>query len=109
MLPDLAQDRATGVRGLGHLLGPLVGGLLSFCLLALVGVTIAAGAIAASGLGGWPAALVIGGCILTIVIAAAGVLLAIHGSRSRWLMRLVMTAAIIDVIALVAAGPVISA
>jgi 4-hydroxybenzoate polyprenyltransferase len=108
VLPDLEQDRATGVRGFGHLLGATAGGLVAFGLLALVGIVIAVGALA-SGLRGWPAAPVVAGAVLTVLIAAAGVGLTLRGSRTRWLMRLIMGSAVVDVIALVAAGSVLAA
>ncbi|NNC10806.1 UbiA family prenyltransferase [Planctomonas sp. JC2975] len=108
VLPDLEQDRITGVRGFGHLLGPRIGGLVSFGLLAVVGVLIAVGAVALAGLSGWPSVLVIVGSVITVAIACLGVVLTLRGVHSRWLMRLIMTAALVDVIALVAAGPVLS-
>lgn len=108
VLPDFEQDRVTGVRGFGHLLGARVGGLVSFCLLALVGVVIAVGAIG-SGLRGRPTVLVVAGAALTLAVATIGVVLAIRGDHSRRLMRLIMAGAIVDVIALAAAGPVLSA
>jgi 4-hydroxybenzoate polyprenyltransferase len=108
VLPDLEQDRLTGVRGFGHILGATAGGLVSFCLLGLVGVVIAGGAIG-SGLHGWPAVLVVVGAVLTVAIAGVGALLTLRGNRSRWLMRLIMASAVLDVIALAAAGSVLSA
>lgn len=109
VLPDLEQDRATGVRGFGHLLGARNGGLVSFALLATAGVLIATGAVLGGGLRGAPAVLVSVGAGLTLVIAVVGIALTLRGVRSRWLMRLIMAAALIDVIALTAAGPVLSA
>jgi hypothetical protein len=96
------------VRGFGHLLGATAGGLVAFGLLALVGIVIAVGALA-SGLRGWPAALVVAGAVVTALIAATGVGLTLRGNRTRWLMRLIMGSAVIDVIALVAAGSVLAA
>ncbi|MGN6199628.1 UbiA family prenyltransferase [Humibacter sp.] len=109
VLPDLEQDRLTGVRGFAHVLGARVGGLVAFGVLALVGVVIAVGAVGIGDLSGAAGVLVLAGCTITVLIAAAGVLLTLRGERSRWLMRLIMAAAIVDVIALVAAGPVLSA
>ncbi|GAB3805290.1 UbiA family prenyltransferase [Humibacter antri] len=108
VLPDLEQDRVTGVRGFAHVLGARAGGLLAFGVLAVVGIVIAVGAVGIGGLHGGAAVLVLIGSAITVLIAAAGVLLTLHGERSRWLMRLIMAAAVIDVIALVAAGPVLS-
>ncbi|GAB3608098.1 UbiA family prenyltransferase [Humibacter ginsengiterrae] len=109
VLPDLEQDRLTGIRGFAHVLGARVGGLVSFGALALVGIVIAVGAIGIGGLSGAAAVLVLAGSVITLMVAVAGVLLTLRGERSRWLMRLIMACAIVDVIALVAAGPVLSA
>lgn len=108
VLPDLEDDRATGVRGFGHLLGARAGGLVSFILLALTGLVIALGAVVASGLRGGPAVLVLIGAGITTLVAVVGIVLAVRGARSRWLMRMIMASAIVDVIALAAAGPVLS-
>jgi 4-hydroxybenzoate polyprenyltransferase len=108
VLPDLERDRLTGVRGFAHLLGARAGGLVAFVLLALDGAVIAYGAVGTSGLRGGPAVLVVVGSVLTVLIAGAGVVLSLRGSRSRLLMRLIMAGALVDVIALVAAGPVLS-
>lgn len=109
VLPDLDADRRTGVRGFAHRLGARTGGLVAFGVLAAGGVVIAGGAIGAAGLRGVPAALVAAGSVATVLIAVVGAILVRSGTRSRLLMRLIMAAALIDVIALVAAGPVLSA
>ncbi|QDZ13984.1 UbiA family prenyltransferase [Humibacter ginsenosidimutans] len=107
VLPDLEEDSATGVRGLGHLLGPRVGGLVSFALLGLAAVVIGWGAVG-DGLQGWPAYVVIIAAAVTISVAAFGTLLTVRGVRTRLLMRLIMGSAVLEVIALVAAGSVLS-
>ena len=108
VLPDLEQDRVTGVRGLGHVLGARAGGLVAFALLALTAVVIGLGAIGAGGLSGWPAVVVAAAAALTVLIALLGGAITLLGVHSRWLMRLIMGSAVLDVISLAAAGPVLS-
>jgi 4-hydroxybenzoate polyprenyltransferase len=108
ILPDLEQDRATGVRGLGHVLGARAGGLVAFALLAITAVVISLGALGVGGLRGWQAAVVAGAAALTVVVALLGGALTVVGVQSRWLMRLIMGSAVLDVISLAAAGPVLS-
>lgn len=107
VLPDLDTDRETGVRGFGHVLGARAGGVFSFVVLALAGIDIALGASAIGGLTGPPVAIAIAAAVLTVLIAVAGIVLTLRGVRSRWLMRLVMASAVIIVIGLIAAGPVL--
>lgn len=97
VLPDLADDAATGVRGLPHRLGRRV-----------VGLTIAATLVAAS------ACLVIGPgpapwwqyavLALSAVLAVACAVLVLSGRASRWMFRLIILAALIDVVLLVFGG-----
>jgi 4-hydroxybenzoate polyprenyltransferase len=95
VLPDLADDDATGVRGMPHRLGPRVSTLVAG--VALIG---AAGALAA-GIGiSSPVALV--GLGLSLVASTAAVVLGPRGSR--WAFRLVILAALVDVAMLVLAG-----
>jgi 4-hydroxybenzoate polyprenyltransferase len=95
VLPDLADDAATGVHGLPHRLGrtgsTVCGGL------ALTGAAIAL----TLGIGaGSPVALT--GLGLSIAASVAAVVFSLRGSR--WGFRLVIVAALIDVCLLVLAG-----
>lgn len=95
VLPDLADDDATGVRGMPHRLGPRVATIVAG--LALIG---AAGALAA-GLGiSSPVALA--GLGLSLAASIAAIVLGMRGSR--WAFRLVIGAALVDVAMLVVAG-----
>lgn len=96
VLPDLDDDAATGVRGLPHRLGRIGATILA-------GVTLAgaAGALAL-GIGG-PVGLV--GLGVSLGLATAAVILGLRGSR--WGFRLVIAAALVDVVLLVVAGSAI--
>ena len=109
VLPDLETDEATGVRGLGHRLGARAGGLFSFVVLGFVGIDIALGVLLIGRLGGVPLLVAVVSSVLTVALALVGGVLSVAGLRSRWLMRLVMTSAIVIVIGLIAAGSVLTA
>lgn len=94
VLPDLADDAATGVRGLPHRLGARGSTLLA-------GVALAGAAVVlAIGVGPSPVALV--GLGLSLAASGAAVALGLRGSR--WAFRLVIVAALVDVVLLVLAG-----
>ena len=102
VLPDLDDDAATGVRGLPHRMGRRASGIATYLVLAT------ASAIAFAGLGGigsggagW---LQLVGLILTLGIAAVGILLVLMRPPSRLLFRLIIAAALVDVALLATAG-----
>ena len=97
VLPDLDDDRRTGVRGLPHRLGPRITGAGAFALLAATALVLAIGP-------GGPGAIAVVLLILGLVLAGAGVALVARGRRDRILMRIVMGSAIADVALLVVAG-----
>lgn len=97
VLPDLDDDRRTGIRGLPHRLGLRASLVVTWT--ALVG---AAGAIAL-GSHGSPISLL--GFAVSLAIGATGLILALRRGVGRWLFRLVIAAALIDVAMLVLAGP----
>lgn len=103
VLPDLEDDRATGVRGLPQLLGARVSGLAAFACVAAAGVLLAV----CPGLPPAPVALL--GLVATILIAVTGTVLVLRRYTSRLLMRLVMTGAIVDVVMLAFSGHAIVA
>lgn len=92
VLPDLEDDAATGVRGLSHALGRRVSGLLGFALLA------ASAAVLTFGPAGAPSWPYVAGFVLSLGIAAAGATIALTRPPTRLLMRLVMFAALLDVL-----------
>jgi 4-hydroxybenzoate polyprenyltransferase len=94
VLPDLADDAATGVRGLPHRLGR-VGSTV------LAGAALAGAAVALTlGVGGSLVTFVALG--LSLAASAAAVAGALRGSR--WGFRFVIVAALVDVVLLVIAG-----
>jgi len=94
VLPDLADDAATGVRGLPHRLGRIGSTVLG-------GAALAGAAVALTlGVGGSPATYVALGISLAASVAA--VVGALRGSR--WGFRFVILAALVDVVLLVMAG-----
>jgi len=96
VVPDLADDLATGVRGLPHMLGR------PRSVAATVVLLLAATVIESFGPGrpGWGAA---GAMIGVAAVITAGIFLA-RRPGSRWLFRAVLLAAAIDVAELVARG-----
>ena len=96
VLPDLDDDRETGIRGLPHRLG-----LRPSIVITWVALVLAAGSIAV-GSGGSPVSLL--GFAVSLVIGATGLVLALRRGVGRWLFRLVIAAALIDVAMLVLAG-----
>jgi len=96
VLPDLDDDRETGIRGLPHRLGLRVSIIITW-----VALVLAAGAIAVGSTGS-PISLV--GFAVSLAIGVTGLLLALRRGVGRWLFRLVITAALIDVAMLVLAG-----
>lgn len=94
VLPDLADDAATGVRGLPHRLGRRTVAVCSYLVLAAAALVGYLGAgTTAPGL----AALV-----ANAVIAVIGIVIAVRPTR--WHFRLIIVAALIDVLVLALAG-----
>lgn len=101
VLPDLDDDRRTGIRGLPHRLGLRASIVITWGALLLGAVAVTAGV--ASGAGGIPVFAVVG-LFASIVIAALGAVVALRRGVGRWLFRLVIIAALVDVAMLVLAG-----
>ncbi|MDN5750081.1 MAG: hypothetical protein L0H64_16470, partial [Pseudonocardia sp.] len=92
VLPDLADDEATGVRGLAHRVGPRTASLLAVASLTAATVVITLGTSAV------PAA------VLTIALVAVAVLAGIAlRARGRSPFRAAIGIAVIDVLLLVVA------
>ena len=103
VLPDLEDDAATGIRGLPHRLGPRA-----------VGLTIA-GALAAASLAlvlgldvvtapPWIAAIQYTGLGVSLLLAIACAVLVLRGGTTRWMFRLIIVGALIDVVLLALSG-----
>jgi hypothetical protein len=86
------------VRGFPHLLGGTVSGILAFLCLAAAAVLLTFGP------SGRPTPVLWVGLALGIAIAALGIVLTLRSVRTRFLMQLIMTGAVIDVVMLALAG-----
>lgn len=98
VLPDLEDDRATGVLGLPHRIGARATGVL--VAVSLVGAT--ASIVLGFGL---PGVLPLVALLATAAIAATCVALVFAKPTSAWTFRLIILAALITVALLAAAGP----
>lgn len=96
VLPDLADDAATGVRGLPHRMGRVPVGLV-------IAVGLAAAAICiVVGLGGGPWQFA--GLALGLALSLACAVLVLAGRATRWMFRLIILAALVDVVLLAFSG-----
>ena len=98
VLPDLEDDRATGVRGLPHRIGARATGVLVAA--SLVGAT--ASIVLGFGL---PGVLPLIAFVANVAIATTCVVLVFVRPGSAWMFRLIILAALITVALLAAAGP----
>jgi 4-hydroxybenzoate polyprenyltransferase len=107
VLPDLDDDRATGVRGLPHRLGPRVSAIL-----AVVGILVGAIAVLAGPVGGdlalvaWPGWVFAGAVVVVAVVTG---IRALVRRPDRTVFRLVMLAALLLAAQLVATGSALTA
>jgi 4-hydroxybenzoate polyprenyltransferase len=97
VLPDLVDDDATGVRGLPHRLGARASGFATFAVLAAAGIVGFVGPDRFE-----PIGLV--GLIVSAAIAVIGTTLVLTRPPSRLLFRLIIVAAIVDVVVLATSG-----
>ncbi|PJJ63408.1 UbiA family prenyltransferase [Compostimonas suwonensis] len=98
VLPDLDDDRRTGIRGLPHRLGRRVSGVTAFVLLAAASIIV----VFASGTE--PGILSLAGLGLDLVIAIAGVVHVLTRPSTRLLFQLIIASAIVNVVLLATAG-----
>jgi 4-hydroxybenzoate polyprenyltransferase len=104
VLPDLDDDRRTGIRGLPHRLGLRASIVITWVTLLLGALSITVGiALDSHGAAVPPFTLI--GLLISLAIAIAGLVLALRRGVGRWLFRLVIAAALVDVAMLVLAGP----
>jgi 4-hydroxybenzoate polyprenyltransferase len=104
-LPDLADDRRTGVRGLPHRLGRRAAGAVAFAALAIGAVVVLVGpAVGGSAASGSPGAVELVGFAATIGIAVVGLVLALRRPAHRVLFRFVMAAGLLIAIQLALGG-----
>ena len=95
VLPDFEADRVTGIRGLPHHLGARASGLVIAAALSTASVLLYVGV---------PELLQVIGLALGLLLAAVSVILIVRGGATRLLFRLIMVAALADVIVLAASG-----
>lgn len=98
VLPDLEDDRRTGIAGLPHRLGRRGAGVATYAVLAAASAVIAFGSNAAMGAATWI------GLALTLGIAIAGVVLVLTRPPTRLLFQLIIGAALLNVVMLAIAG-----
>ncbi len=101
-LPDLADDRKTGIIGLPHRVGPLVSSLITLTALSLATVLVVFGPKAAPTVVGWCA------IIAQAAIVAIGLFLALRRPPGRQFFRLVILGALVAVVSLALSGGVLS-
>lgn len=98
VLPDLEDDARTGVRGLPHRIGGRPSAVLAASALVIGAVAVLIGPDAA------PSPLAIAVFAAVVLIAAAGLVLALARPPGRWVFRLVMLAALLLCVQLAATG-----
>lgn len=105
-LPDLADDRRTGVSGLPHRLGGRAAGATAFAALALGAVVVLVGPlVAADGPPSTPQlAVALAGFVATLGLAVVGLVLAVRRPAHRRLFRLVMAAGLLIAVQLAFGG-----
>jgi 4-hydroxybenzoate polyprenyltransferase len=97
VLPDLADDAATGVRGLAHRAGPRTSGLVIAAALAGASASIVLG-LGDPQLYGWI------GLAVSVTLAIACAALVIARRPTRLIFRLIIAGALIDVVLLALSG-----
>ena len=100
VLPDFETDRATGIRGLPHRLGARASGLV---------IAVSLAAASALLLWGAPDLLHWVGFAIGVAIATVCVVLVLRGQVSRLLFRLIIAAALLDVVLLALSGAALTA
>jgi 4-hydroxybenzoate polyprenyltransferase len=98
VLPDLEDDRVTGVRGLPHRMGRRASGIATYLVLAAASVVALLGPAGPIGWLQWA------GLTLGLGIATTGIVLVLTRPPGRLLFQLIIAAALVDVVLLVFAG-----
>ena len=101
VLPDLADDRATGVVGLPHRLGRRTTGVVAFAALAVAAVLVLVGQTGADGA---RLVLAVVGALVVVGLAAVGTWLVLRRPPTRLLFRIVMLASLVLVVQLLFSG-----
>jgi 4-hydroxybenzoate polyprenyltransferase len=103
VLPDLADDAATGVRGLPHRLGARASGLVAFGALVVAAILVLVGPVVVDPAAGVSIASVVG-LVVALVIAVVGARLVLTRPPGRLLFRLVILASLVIAVELVLSG-----
>ena len=103
VLPDLEDDAATGIRGLPHRLGPRAVGLTIAGALAAASLALVLGLGVAAAHPGI-AAIQGAGLVVSLLLAVACAVLVLRGRATRWMFRLIILGALIDVALLALSG-----
>lgn len=103
VLPDLEDDAATGIRGLPHRLGPRAVGLTIAVALAGAAAAVVLG-LGVVGDPAWIGVLQLTGLALSVGLAIACAVLVVRGRGNRWMFRLIMLVALVDVALLALSG-----
>jgi 4-hydroxybenzoate polyprenyltransferase len=100
VLPDLADDAETGIRGLPHRVGARVSGLVAFGALVVASLVVLVGPVIATP--GTSVSLVsVAGLVVSLVIAGIGVRLVMTRPPDRTLFRLIIVASLVIAVELV--------
>ncbi len=99
VLPDLDDDRRTGIRGLPHRLGAPASAILAAAAVAVGALAVLLGSVAGDLGRIAPVAWALSSSVLVLAVAAAVVVL--RGARGRLVFRLVMLAALLLALQLV--------
>ena len=101
VLPDLDDDRRTGIQGLPHRLGLRPSIVITWVSLLLGAAAVTIGV--ATGPTGIPVFAIVG-LMISLTVSVVGLVIALRKGVGRWLFRLVIVAALVDVAMLVLAG-----
>jgi len=96
VVPDLDEDRRTGIRGLPHRIGARGSLAITWIALAAAAVVIAVGTDFTP--------VAVAGLIVGLVLAVIGLIGGLTRPSGRWIFRLVIVAALVDVLVLVLSG-----
>jgi 4-hydroxybenzoate polyprenyltransferase len=102
VLPDIADDTATGIAGLPHRVGVRVSGVVIGMALAAASVLVVVAPPADQGAG--PGALAVAGLVLAVAAAVACAVLALRSAPTRLVFRFIMAGALVDVALLALSG-----
>lgn len=103
VLPDLADDDATGVRGLPHRLGARTSGLVAFGALVVAAILVLVGPLVQDP-GSSVSVASVAGLVVALAIAAVGSRLVLTRPPDRTLFRLVILASLVIAVELVLSG-----